>query len=371
VGFGPPADDFQKQVDKVVQGIDTFKSLSGLYAKDPKNLDVVFKLAEKWGDRYNTEKSTELYKQVVALDPEGKKGMSEYGRDKVKVSYTQLAEFNLAQNAVSARPPDVNPLLAFVKKYPDGPVSKDAYGRVSGYYSRQGSKENATKFFEEYTARFPQEAQAYSGWVSRILFEKDPVDKGLALAQKAIDLSQGRMVMTGYQNLARLYLLKGDKAKAVEAADRMMKVTMPPPPAKPGAEPATPVDPAAIAAPMAAQIYVDASQVEKALAIYGPEYLKKNSGNTTTLARYVQFWSTQGQNLDSALAAAKKITELSPDSYTGYSALGTVYLKMKNYAEALKSAEKALALAPAQPPMIKQQIQTAIETIKARAAEKK
>ena len=38
-----------------------------------------------------------------------------------------------------------------------------------------------------------------------------------------------------------------------------------------------------------------------------------------------------------------------------------VYQKMKNYGEALKAAEKALALAPAQPPQIKEGIQKAID----------
>jgi len=371
VGYGPPADDFQKQVDKVLQGVDTFKSYQALYNKDPKSLEAVFKLAEKYGDRYNTEKANEMYKQVIALDPDGKKGMTDYGRDKVKVSYTQYAEFNIAQGAFSARPPDAAPLLAFVKKYPDSQIVKDAYSRIGSFYGRQGSKDDATKFFEEYTGRFPQEAAAYSGWVTRILFDKDPVDKGITLARKAIDLSQGRQAITGYQNLARLYLLKGDKDKAVEAADQIMKLAMVPPPAKPGAAPSAPFDPAAMAAPMAAPLYIDAGHPEKALAIYGPEFLKKNMDNAGNLGRYAQFWSTQGQNLDSALTAAKKIIELTPEGYSGFNTLSSVYLKMKNYGDALKAAEKALTRAPAQPPRIKEGIQKTIDNIKAQAAEKK
>jgi tetratricopeptide (TPR) repeat protein len=371
VGYGPPADDFQKQVDKVLQGVDTFKSYQALYNKDPKSLEAVFKLAEKYGDRYNTEKANEMYKQVIALDPNGKKGMTEYGRDKVKVTYTQYAEFNIAEGAFSSRPPNAAPLLAFVKKYPDSQIIKDAYSRLGSFYGRQGSKDDATKFFEEYTGRFPQEAMAFYTWAARILFDKDPVDKGITLAQKAVDLSQGRQAMSAYQNLARLYLLKGDKDKAVGAADQMMKLAATPPPAKPGAVPATPMDATSMAAPMAAPLYIEAGHPEKALAIYGPEFLKKNMDNASNLGRYAQFWSNQGQNLESALTAAKKITELTPDGYSGFNALGSVYLKMKNYAEALKAAEKALALAPAQPPMIKQQIQKTIDNIKAQAAEKK
>lgn len=292
-----------------------------------------------------------MYKQVVALDPDGKNGTTEYGRNKDKVSYTQYAEFNIGTGSMSARPPDPAPLLAFIKKYPDSQIVNDGYGNLSRFYGRQSSKEDATKFFEEYTKRFPNESMAYSSWVTRILFDKDPVDKGIELAQKSIELAPGRMAMTGYQNLARLYLLKGDKDKAVEAADQMMK--------------------AATAPPMAAQIYVDAGRPEKALAVYGPDYMSQNAKSGPALGRYAQFWAQQGTNLDSALVAAKTVTELTPNAYSSYTTLATVYQKMKNYTDALKAAEKALSLAPAQPPQIKVGIQKNIDSIKAAAAEKK
>ena len=152
---------------------------------------------------------------------------------------------------------------------------------------------------------------AYSGWVTRILFDKDPVDKGIELAQKAIALAQGRMVMAGYQSLARLYLLKGDKDKAVEAADQMLKVAAaPPPPAAKGeAVPAIPMGGpgGASPAPMAAQIYIDAGKPEKALAVYGPDYVNQNAKSGPALSRYAQFWAQQGTNLDSALGRGQNV----------------------------------------------------------------
>ena len=267
---------------------------------------------------------------------------------------------------MSARPPDPAALLAFIKKYPDGQIVKDGYSNLNRFYGRQGSKEDATKFFEEYTTRFPKEGSAYSGWVARILFDKDPVDKGITLAQKSIELAQGRTAMNGYQNLARLYLLKGDKDKAVEAADQMMKAESAPVPeggmmttGGPGG------------APGAAQIYIDAGRPEKALTVYGPDYVTQNEKNGAMLGRYAKFWAQQGTNLKSALTAANKVAELTPDGYASYNALATVYQKMKNYGEALKAAEKALSLAPAQPPQIKEGIQKTIDSIKTAAADKK
>jgi len=289
------------------------------------------------------------------------------------VSYTQFAEFNIGTGAMSTRPPDPSALLAFVKKYPDGQMVKDAYGRLSGFYGRQGSKEDATKFFEGYTARFPQEVGATTGWVARIILDKEPLDKGIDLAKKAIELAQGRAVMMGWQNLGRLYLLKGDKDKAVEAADQIMKIVSAPIPS--GTTEAIPMGggpggPGA-GAPGAAQLYIDAGKPEKALAAYGPEFVKQNAKSGPMLSRYAQFWVLQGTNLDSALAAAKTVTELTPTAYGAFNTVAAIYQKMKNYGEALKAAEKALVLAPAQPAQIKEGIQRTIETIKAAAAEKK
>jgi tetratricopeptide (TPR) repeat protein len=367
VGYGPPVEKYQDQVNKVLAGVDTFKSLSEQYAKDPKSIEVIFKMAGKYDRRGKTEKATEFYKQVIALDPEGKKGMTEVQNE--KVSYTQGAEFNLASMAMSKRPPDASLFQAFIKKYSDSPMVKQAYMRLSSYYRRTAPKEEATKFFEEYIAKFPQDADSYSAYVSRIISDKDPLDKGIDLAQKAVSLTQGRPRPDLYQNLAQLYLLKGDKGKAAEAADQMIKIaTSLPSPPEPTSERA--VNPMMMAVPMAARIYVDAGQLDKALAIYGPEYLNQNMDNFGALGRYAQFWSTQGQNLESALAAAKKATELSKDNYSFWNTLSDIFLKQKKYDDALKAAEKALEIAPAQPAQIKESIKKRIEAIKA-AQEKK
>ncbi|MCX6574819.1 MAG: tetratricopeptide repeat protein [Candidatus Aminicenantes bacterium] len=375
VGYSPPPEKYKEQVEKALQGIDTFQSLSAQYAKEPKNVEVISELASKYSRRNKPEKAVELFKQVVALDPEGKQGTTEFNNE--KVTYTQNAEYNLGTTAISGRAPDVAPLQAFVKKYAGGVLVKEAYRRMSGYYNRTARKEEATRFFEEYTTRFPQDAEAYGAWVIRIISDKDPLDKGITLAQKAIDLTRKAIGQTKetprgnpYQNLAQLYLLKGDKAKAAETADEMLKfaASLPSPS---GPMSGTAMSPVLMAAPMAARIYVEAGYPDKALATYGPEFMKKIMENSSMLGRYAQFWSDQGQNLESALEATKKAIALTPDSYSPWNTMGQIYLKQKNYDEALKAAEKALSLAPDQPLRIKESIKKNIEAIKTAAQEKK
>jgi hypothetical protein len=51
LGYDPPPERFQAQLEKALRGEDTFKSIAAAYAKEPKNIDVVFKLAKKYDDR--------------------------------------------------------------------------------------------------------------------------------------------------------------------------------------------------------------------------------------------------------------------------------------------------------------------------------
>jgi hypothetical protein len=137
VGYGPPPEKFHERVDKSYRGIETFRFYADQYAKDPKNLDVVFRLAKKHGDRYDQDKATALYNEVLAIDPDGKKGTTDY--DKTKVSYTQYAEF---QCVVALRAKG-------------GPRVQIIYHEISGRelvssmrpcYSRSTANDTVTKF---------------------------------------------------------------------------------------------------------------------------------------------------------------------------------------------------------------------------------
>ncbi len=112
----------------------------------------------------------------------------------------------------------------------------------------------------------------------------------------------------------------------------------------------------------AANIYCQVDRSDKALEIYGPDCLKKHQDEVQYLAGYASFWSGQGKNLESALDAAKRASELSPDDSYSWFILGGVYQKLNRFEDALKAEEKALSLAEADKetsfiPRIKQKIE--------------
>jgi tetratricopeptide (TPR) repeat protein len=373
VGYDPPAETFQATLQKMLSGPETYKALAAAYAKNPKDVSTVFKLARKWADRYDDVKSAEKYKEIIALDPDGKMGTTDYQKE--KVSYTELAEFNIGQNAIRSRPPAPAPLQAFIVKYKDGVIVKDAYSRLAqAYYGRTAPKDEAVKFFDEYTTRYSDDPQVLSAYVRRILQDKDNLDKGLQLALKAVDLAKVGAKGNMLQLLAQVYLQKGDKAKAAETAEEILKVAAANPPAAPPVQAGSGEAPPArmdMSAQNAARIFIEADKPDRALAVFGPEYLKKNMENGRAVSAYATFWTVQGKNLDSALEAAQKAVALTPDAYTGWNNLSQINLKLKKYDDALKAAEKALEIAPAQPAQIKDNIKKSIEQIKAAALEKK
>ncbi len=365
VGYSPPPDKFHEQIEKSVNGEGTFKSYSDLYAKDPKNIEAVFNLARKYDRRYIEDKAAALYKEVLVLDPDGKLGITEYGKD--KVTYTQYAEFQLAAAQASPRGGQGNPepLKAFIKKYPEGPMVKAAYQRMAFTFRTPKPSEEATKFFEEFVGRYPDDPDVLNSYVQHIIRTKGDFERGIQLGEKIDEIV--RMPNPRYRrNMAELYTLKGDKAKAqeiygkdfmgdqvamlgyylIDYANFWIGQKENTESAVEMAEMALKLRPdTTYIIQQAASIYCKQGLMEKALAIYGPDYISKSMDNASTLSSYGRFWAGQGQNLDSALAAAKKSVELSPDEAFSWDVLGQVYLKLKKYDEAIEAAKKALDLA--------------------------
>ena len=393
VGYGPPPEKFQEKLDNSLKGIGTVKVLLASYAKDPKNIDVVFKLAQKYDDRLDAydppsrEKILKLFKEVLALDPDGKKGTTDYG-DK-KVAYTEYAEFSLGILAYRTEKRDIVPLRAFIKKYPESPLLRSAYSFVSMYYGYSGSKEEADEFFEEYAAKYPDDPYVLSTYIQRIIRDKGPLDRGIELGKKIQDVMKYNPEPRFIKSLAELYILKGEPEKAdslygknfiegrvgmlgynlIDYANFWAQQNKNTDSALAMAETALRLNPEnSYFVRTAAQVYLKLKKDDKALEIFGPALVKKNWDKPNDLASYSRFWTGQGKNLDSALEAAKRAVELSPDEAYNWDAMSQAYHKLKKYDEALKAEEKAVALADSSAVEI---YKKRIEAIKKAQAEEK
>jgi tetratricopeptide (TPR) repeat protein len=388
VGYGPPPENFQAKLEKVLKGENTVKALQDSFAKSPKDAGLAFQLARKWGDRYNDAKTKEFYEKVLALDPQGKAGQYTHEWTKITAPYREHAELALASLGMNSAKPDVAPLRAFIAKYPNSPLFKEAWSRMSGYFGYQASKEDAAKFFPEYAAKFPDDRGALGSWLARIIRDKEPLDKGVEIADKLQTMTRDNPDPSLNSQMAQIYDLKGDKAKAedlygpefmegqvqslaynlIEYANYWMEKDIHKDSAVAMAETALKLEPdSTYFMQQVAGIYFKAGQEAKALALFGPSFVKKYMADGGNLYSYASFWARQGKNLDSALVAAKRAVELKPSTYYYWSALADVYSKMKNHPEAIQAAEKALELAEGQ---VKDYMKKNLEKIKAAAGQK-
>ena len=148
-------------------------------------------------------------------------------------------------------------------------------------------------------------------WLGRIIRDKEPLEKGAELAERIIDLTQSNPSVEFNMNLAKFYLLKGDKEKAdrlfgpdfidgqvsmlgynltnyanfwlEEDANQDSAVAM--------AEKALTLRARRLLLflQQVAQAYVKTGKDDKALALYGPDYLQ-NRANDSALYSYASFW---------------------------------------------------------------------------------
>jgi len=391
VGYSPPPENYQAKLEKILTGQGTFKALQAAYAANPKDVAAIFGLARKWEARDDTPKAQEKYREVIALDPEGKAGQYTDEDSWVTAPYTEFARLSLAMANFWSRNPDVAPIKAFIAQNPNSRLVKVAYTEMSDYYVSVGPKEEADKFFSEYTSRFPEDPAAAATWLARVIRDRGPAEKAVELAERLRELSAAVPDPRISQMIARAYDLAGEKDKAEAAYGRTFMqdrvdglasnlaayvdywvekkenlesaVAM--------AETAArlkPGDPYYIR--RVAYVYCAAGQEAKAMEVYGPAWLEKSSPGVTAqdIRSYATFWLRQGKNLDSALAAAKRTVELEPRTYYHWATLSDVYAKLGNKPGALSAAEKAVELAD---PQSKPPMQKKLEALRGAPPEKK
>jgi tetratricopeptide (TPR) repeat protein len=326
--YQPPPAKFHEKVQKVLKGEDTFRALNARLQADPTNVPLLVQVGQKYETRFLMERALPLYQEVLALDPDGRAGTTDYnGADVPCVDY---ADLRLSLDAAD-KARDPAPGLAFAARRPSSPLARDAYRSVSFYFLSGKTKDEAFKFFEDGLARFPGDPLLTFYYLQRIVRERDNLDRGIALAR---EMRLAASVADSVQRLtAQMQMLKGDQESAesaygpdyvdgrisgavnalqsyaqfwagqkknVPSAVRAMELAM-------SLEPDN-----FFAAYSAAGFYLSAGLPEKADEVYGPSYVEKYKSNAQALVYYADFWARHKTHPES-LSAAEAAVKLKPD----------------------------------------------------------
>ncbi len=286
------------------------------------------RVARKHQSRFEADKALPLYKDILALDPDGRAGTTEYGG--MAVPCVEYADFQIASSAGNTAR-DAAPFLDFAARRPASALAREAYRSCSFYFLSGKTKDEAFKFFEDGLAKFPGDPLLTFYYLQRIAQERDNLDRGIALAR---EMGMYASLNDSLLRLgAQLQMLKGDtdsaeaaygpdyvdgrlssavsalqgyaqfwagQKKNMDSASRAMELAM-------GLQPDN-----VFAANSAADFYVRAGLPERAEEFYGPAYAEKHKDNAQALAVYAAFWARQ-KKLPESLSAAEAAVRLKPD----------------------------------------------------------
>ena len=338
-GYSGTPEKFHQKILKVLGGTDTASSCLVLSAKEPRNPEPLIKLGLKYQEKQDRSKALEILDKAAALDPGGKIMMR---RDNGEVvSCREMAEFQYARTfLVTFGMIDPRPLEEFVRKHPASVLVKDAYLEMTSrlYYT----DEEGEDFYGRMAALFPHDPEIANRLAeqvdrySRSGNIEPNLSRSIALSENALREVETLSLPQTVQNLARLQILKGNpdtaeevygkdfiagqvkawtenlmsyaefwfgRRRNMEDAEASLTLALSLSPADPGFR------------RRAAALYlVPLAKTDKALAVYGPEFLKTIEPSVQNLYSYFSFWAGRKTNEESAFAALGDLLKLQPDS---------------------------------------------------------
>ena len=360
-GYSPPPESLLAQIQLIIQGVDTFSSLTTALNKNPKNPEPLIKLGLKYQKRQNREKALECFSKAALLDPDGKIMIR---RDTGElISCKEMADYHYAMtHIVTWGLIDMKASKMYVQNYPNGQLLKEAYLELSRFQSLD--EEEGRAFYEKFISKFPDDPDVLNKYIERIDRIRQPLennpayDKGADFADRIVKVYPEITHFAASENYARLLAEKNDMEAAERAfgedylsrqvqswSDNMLSYAEFWLGRKQNIEKAeeaittalklTPEEPG-ILMRAAAAYYHQLKLPEKALQVFGPKTLPKFKANARALYDYFKFWMTLKTNEESAGKALKMLWELKPDTIYYRIGAATVYWKQGRMEDAFE-----------------------------------
>jgi tetratricopeptide (TPR) repeat protein len=153
-GYLPPG-KFVSTIQSYLQGKETLEDMKNRFQVDSTNVELAFKLADKYEARRGYDEASFYYQKVVALDPENKKGKS-------KESLFNLANLERRKKEYLKA---VDTFKNFLKEYPEDEMSQDAEIYIADSYAQAGDTTKALELFQKFLTNHPDSPD--TGWVKK------------------------------------------------------------------------------------------------------------------------------------------------------------------------------------------------------------
>jgi tetratricopeptide (TPR) repeat protein len=157
-GYLPP-EEFVSIIRSYLQGKETLEDIKNRFQKDSTDVELAFKLADKYEARRKYEQAASYYQKVVDSDPENEKGKS------------QDALFNLAWLEIRKKDYSkaVDAFKDFLEKYPEGEMAQDAELYIPYSYAQAGDTAKALELYQKFLTDYPDSKD--TSWVRKKIEE--------------------------------------------------------------------------------------------------------------------------------------------------------------------------------------------------------
>lgn len=192
-------------------GKNTLPALKAEYDKNPEDVDINYKMAQKYQQRYEEADAQPFFQKVLELDPEDQKGYKEESTYEIAVFQSRSKRNN-------------EPLKAFIATNPSEKYLKNAYSNLAFSYLRQKDNNNMVATYEEALTKFPDNANMMISFARGIFGAKleDLYEKGLELNEKAVALNS-ELERNSVYNLITYYQNTDNKEKIIETFESAMQ----------------------------------------------------------------------------------------------------------------------------------------------------
>ncbi len=211
IGFDNDADKFFKTILDFVEGKNTITSILAKWQSDSSNVDLTYKLAQKYLGRYEQELAQKYIIKTLQLDPEDIKG---YREDCLfsSATYAMYHEDNLEK---MNRFMDSNPSKEFQLK---------AYDNLIRFYSSNGKKSKVLETYKKTLELSPESTDLMNGY-GWYVYENKIVDKyeeSIKLTKKAVEIDPKADGI--WDTLAWLYYENGNMELAINAMEKALEI---------------------------------------------------------------------------------------------------------------------------------------------------
>jgi len=157
-GYLPPA-EFVSTIRSYLQGKEILEDIENRFQADSTDVELTFKLADKYEARRKYDQAALYYQKVVALDPEDKKGKSQDAMMNLAWLEMRRKEYLKAVDAFGN----------FLEKYPESEMIEDAERFIPYSYAKAGDTTKALNLYEKFLKDYPSSED--TSWVRKKIGE--------------------------------------------------------------------------------------------------------------------------------------------------------------------------------------------------------